>query len=575
MKKLTLLVLFILYPYFFVSSQWINQNIGNSRGLNSIFFKNPLTGWVGGDSAAVYKTTNGGINWTMQNGSLFFGNINAFAFPNTSTGWAVGSYQSTGVLGYIYKTTGGGVTWSQQLASSSSILNAACVADTIGQTCWVAGTFGGSSSLILRTTNGGVNWTTQLSGQFNVLHCIYFLNSLTGWAGGEGYVLKTTDGGNIWTPYSVLNNPYSIYFISSSIGWMGANNGGLFKTTNGGVNWTQVLQAGNLSPIYSISFSGALLGYFTYANLIFKTTNAGTSWQPMDGFMPGTLNLLSITCPSATNVFACGNVGMIIRTTNGGGNYSNYSATFYRNNLNKPITMNNVTYDTISVVTDKSPDAVITNISVTIDTVINAVDSGLVFILSHQSVNDTLIFRAGGSGNNFIGTVLKDSASLSINSGSPPFTGSFKPSRPLSQFNYLPYTGLWILKIKESANGFRTGVIKSWNLTITYNNAIGVHKTSEIVPAAYELKQNYPNPFNPTTNIKFLVKETNIITLKVYNILGKEVATLINNELYPGEYEVQFPNAQTANGQIPSGIYFYSMFADNKLIATKKLVMIK
>ena len=107
----------------------------------------------------------------------------------------------------------------------------------------------------------------------------------------------------------------------------------------------------------------------------------------------------------------------------------------------------------------------------------------------------------------------------------------------------------------------------------------------DVQTAGYPLKleQNYPNPFNPSTKIKFSIPvvETGyipslLVTLKVYDIIGNEVATLVNEELSAGEYEVTFDSHSSLSKirDLPSGIYFYKLNAGN-FSATKKLVLIK
>ena len=95
----------------------------------------------------------------------------------------------------------------------------------------------------------------------------------------------------------------------------------------------------------------------------------------------------------------------------------------------------------------------------------------------------------------------------------------------------------------------------------------------ESIPTNFLLEQNYPNPFNPDTKIRFVVastaKQSQFITLKVYDLLGNEVATLVNEEKPAGEYEIEF-NAES----LPSGIYFYQLNAGN-YIDTKKMVFLK
>ena len=90
-----------------------------------------------------------------------------------------------------------------------------------------------------------------------------------------------------------------------------------------------------------------------------------------------------------------------------------------------------------------------------------------------------------------------------------------------------------------------------------------------ILPEKFELHQNYPNPFNPTTIIKFQISELSFVTLKVYDVLGSEIATLVNEEKSVGGYEVEF-DATT----LPSGIYFYRLQAGD-FIETKKMVLMK
>lgn len=98
---------------------------------------------------------------------------------------------------------------------------------------------------------------------------------------------------------------------------------------------------------------------------------------------------------------------------------------------------------------------------------------------------------------------------------------------------------------------------------------VGVDKDGELNPSEFTLSQNYPNPFNPTTVIKYSIAKASDVSLKVYNLLGQEVATLVNTSQNIGSYEVKF-NASN----LSSGIYFYTLSADG-LSFTKKMMLIK
>jgi gluconolactonase len=98
--------------------------------------------------------------------------------------------------------------------------------------------------------------------------------------------------------------------------------------------------------------------------------------------------------------------------------------------------------------------------------------------------------------------------------------------------------------------------------------ATGV-KDYDNIPGKFELYQNYPNPFNPRTNLSFAIGYSSFVSLKVYDLIGREIATLVNEHKPAGKYEIEF----IAEG-LPSGIYYYQLKAGN-FIQTKKLVLIK
>jgi len=114
--------------------------------------------------------------------------------------------------------------------------------------------------------------------------------------------------------------------------------------------------------------------------------------------------------------------------------------------------------------------------------------------------------------------------------------------------------------------------ILPWQSIIKTTNGggvTGINETITILPKDQKLLQNYPNPFNPATTIQYQVPERSVITIKVYDVLGNEITTLINEEKLAGSYEVEFDATE-----LPSGIYFYRLQADS-FVETKKMVFIK
>jgi len=113
----------------------------------------------------------------------------------------------------------------------------------------------------------------------------------------------------------------------------------------------------------------------------------------------------------------------------------------------------------------------------------------------------------------------------------------------------------------------RTYYIDSLSIRIQKGNPNNVKDSKRRID--YDLKQNYPNPFNPTTKIKYSVPRTSQVQLKIFDILGNEIETLINEKKPAGSYEITF-NARS----LPSGIYFYQLKAGS-FIETKKMILLK
>jgi photosystem II stability/assembly factor-like uncharacterized protein len=299
----------------------------------------------------------------------------------------------------------------------------------------------------------------------------------------------------------------------------------------------------NLNAISFNGVNGVCTG--TNGTLLF-TTNGGLNWTTaVDGFLT---TFYGIHMVSATTALACGvNTifqPLIARTTNGGANWS-YSV-FYLNsnegNLRGVHFINPSEGFTVSNVWNGQG-----GISLTTNGGVNWTTQ-----LFTNSLNGVDFTGNTGYAVGFTGTVLKTTD---------------------KGVNWTPQTSntsaiLRNVDFVDSLNGYAVGdggvIIKTTNGGIT-----AITPISSEIPNSFMLYQNYPNPFNPSTSIKFQIPKSGFATLRIYDALGMEIYTLINEQLNPGIYDVKW-NASS----YPSGVYFYRLTSGN-FTDTKKLIFAK
>ncbi len=235
--------------------------------VNKTFFTDSNNGWQAGYAGRIFKTIDGGTNWTAQ-ASGTTQNLNDIYFVDSNTGWAVG------ISGVISKTTDGGASWTMQTSGTTRYLYGVYFFDS--NNGWVVG----GNGTILKTTDGGSSWNVQTSGTAQ-LNSVYFIDSSNGWAvGTSGVILKTTDGGSSWNAQTsgTTQQLNHIYFIDSNTGWAVGNSGTILKTTNGGSSWNAQIcgTSQNLSYVYFISSNvGWTVGE---SGTVLKTTSGGVFW---------------------------------------------------------------------------------------------------------------------------------------------------------------------------------------------------------------------------------------------------------------------------------------------------------
>lgn len=488
---------------------------GNGGYLDSVFINRQASTsyeiYAMGDSYSAYKSTTLGTNWTAVS-------ILDPLQPWTSTWYTITSNGNNflvgGAFGLLNKSSNNGANWS----TMTTFLSPATKYDVWAQyndgKVWVVGAPGSTgvtSDQILYSSNGGNTWTVQNSGtNYSTFYDIAMLNANTGYVcGSYGIIRKTTNGGANWD--SVPSPmPWTSSNILRKMQWFDANTGYVSQTA---------------------SNTG---GYFF-------TTNGGNTWNTAYTGIDDRIYAFQIVTDSVA--YAANYTPQVMKTTNGGANWTLLAAPMGGGFI-YDLQFFNANTGYVSA-TSGARLVRTTNGGSSWDTVYTPITSGF-YSMKWLNVNVGHVFGSTGSvirttnggttwtienvggGITLYGSYLRDSDSLFACGTSG---AVFKKSLP-------PVTSI------------------EW-----------AHQ----IPTTYVLKQNYPNPFNPTTTIEFALPKTGFVTLKVYDIAGREVANLINNmQLNAGTVKYKFDGTNLA-----SGVYFYTLLVNGEKIDTKKMVLVK
>jgi photosystem II stability/assembly factor-like uncharacterized protein len=239
--------------------------------LFKIFFIDSLNGWLSGyhddpsrngHQGVIFKTTNGGSNWSCQfiNTGITGNTFCDLYFTDLNNGWTIGPSA-------IYKTNDGGTSWTQYWENGKTFYD---IFYLNPQNFWLSGYDYSKEALLLKSTDGGLSWADKANSLKFSINSVSFTDSLNGWVlSKEGQIFKTTDGGDSWVNdnsplFTESNNFYfnRIYFFNKSSGWALSNNGSLLHYT-----------AGIASPLLDIpednihaDTSGILLAWFRVSN---------------------------------------------------------------------------------------------------------------------------------------------------------------------------------------------------------------------------------------------------------------------------------------------------------------------
>lgn len=590
----------------------LDSSSGNVKGM---FFLDINNGWKCGSSGAIMKTTNGGYNWTVSNSNTT-NSLNAIAFADSEFGVCGGDW------GTILFTTNGGANWNLFYDIYTGFFTS--VKFTGSQTCIVAGTGSiiyrttnrgaswlpyfsnyliqnsieftdnntgyifGSPLAYLKTTNSGINWfQNNANGLSSIVYAASITPQNTFWcAADSGVIFRSTDNGNNWNiayrEYITKENLKSVFFTDQSTGFAVGTHGILLKTTNGGINWGYQ-NFGTGKSLNTIKFVNSITGFIGgaegYLGVVLKTTNSGNNWQTVYN---DSLQLISMHFINPTTGWCAGYYGAFLKTTDAGNSWIKTAITttpplsyindIYFINENTGFIGSNGMYKTTNGGVNWY--RVLINVTQSIQFIGNigfAVTSAAGNLMKSTNTGENWIsYPTGGSYRGDLFFINTETGWVNTSNIIRKTTnGGLNWSIQNTSSNSIAVSSIYFI---DENHGWVVG--DYGGIMRTTNGGIGITPISTEVPERFMLLQNYPNPFNPVTKIRFTIPvgaemTGKVVSLKIYDILGKEIAVLVNEKLYPGTYEVEW-NAS----KFSSGIYFYSLFTDIYKL-TRKMVVVK
>ena len=370
---------------------------------------------------------------------------------------------------------------------------------------------------------------------------------------GSG-VYKSEDYGNTWVQ---INNGltdlyvYSLAMNSNGGIFTGTENGYVFYTSNNGLSWSRTnLNAGSKVKALAIAPSGSIFAGLENDG-IYRSQNNGSSWERVKE----QIDIYSIAVNNNGVIFAGAGVPDegVFRSTDGGNTWVKVLSTEHN--------VNSLAFNyagTLFAVTGNLETA-------------------------DKPLGDVLA-RSKDAGNtwDFFYNFGSSSYGLVINSLGHLFLGRYRfvwVSTDKGESWVLQSSGLELehgilISYGINSQGFLYAGQEGGYIYRTTLNTIGVKKLSELLPSSFKLYQNYPNPFNPASTIKFDIPSAGArynvpVQIVIYDVLGKQIARLLNEKLSPGSYSVTWDAVN-----YPSGVYFYKLISDGYVV-TKKMILVK
>ena len=508
-----------------------------SNGLENKFvfaiFATPEDSLLAGTSEGAFRSPDHGANWTKV---ISFSSIRSFA-RNTSNVLFAG-----GGDGFFFRSSDNGVTWE----TGSDPLVFAAFEDLLVMPSGelLAATV---NSGILRSADNGDTWQQQNAG-LTTVDVVAMTQAPGGsiFAGGRDGIFRSNNGGGDWNRPIEQTIGLNVNDISSNA------SGRLFASING---WLAISDDNGDSWIvpdrsFFVSFIAVGSGNDVYmgnsTGQIFKSTDGGDAWTELTTPVPST-SVLTIGVSGAGTVFAGTQFNGVFRSTDAGGTWVEVN-----NGLGANFVITSFLFQPNGDVLLSAFDGVFRSSN-------NGdawekqgvVPSPAVRDLERDSAGNLFIASSGG-----VAVSEDDGATwTNINDG----------------LLHKDATALLIDATDNIYTGTRGGGVFR-----NVGQAVSVETRDEIFPSDFVLKQNYPNPFNPSTTISFEVPPglQQTVTLAIFDVLGRTVRILVNEELAPGSHSIVWNGRDKSGGSVSSGVYLYQLTAENYQV-TKKLILIR
>ncbi len=476
--------------------------------------------------SAVYSSTDYGTTWSKCSNGL----------PSSDFGSLVtgGTDLYFGSRYGMYMTTDGGNSW-KSIGLSSAIIQA----EVVSQRDLIVGT---TDVGIFVSGDNGNNWMQTGPPSNMLVQALASVDSnlVVGDNGVEG-ILLSTDNGNSFSHYDNLSHSYVLCLkVSGKDIYAGTeqasdSGGGVFESPDGGMTWSRIgLKNGlilSLALDSSNLFAGSDQG-------VFRTSDGGATWALMNNGLGNTGTGVTSTAVSAielidTVVYA-GTSGGIWRSTDNGANWTFFGF----------------------------KDTAVTSLLGVGTTLFAGTPYG--------------IYRNDGAGSGWMRTGFADTSADLIGTRNQMIFARTVSRLYVSRNDASSWADISDT-VSTEFSCFATNDIYVFGGTwgtgvqrrLLSEIVTGVSPDRNILPVHFALEQNFPNPFNPTTTIDYQLPKAAHVTIKVYDVLGREVATLVAGQEPAGYHEVSFNGSQFA-----SGVYFYKMTSGNHT-AIKKLMLIK